>query len=206
MKTDARMSCIFSWHWNKPEFADQWKYLSDMMNVSAAEQGETIWQTRFKEVQLLSVPSPAGFYRIAFKNYHEQRFFRYLCRPSLAAREAVGFAVVKSLGIPVADVLAFGENRRCLNLVNAYFITAFEEGTETLLYFKEHPEQHEMLLELLRENIRYLAQLHKGGGHAQDSRYGGAGAGGGVLPHHPGEYRKMGAYAQFRLYPLGRGR
>lgn len=163
MKTNAPISYIFSWHWNREDFSSQWEFLNRKTDSGSGEHGETIWQTRFKEVQLLSVPSADGEYRIALKNYHEKRFFRYFCRPSLTAREAEGFALVKSLGIPVAEVLAFGEKRCFFNLINAYFITAYEEGTETLLYFKKHPEQHEQLLKLLTENIKYLAKLHAAG-------------------------------------------
>ena len=162
MKTDYKMSVVSSWHWNKAEFSEQWKYLC-AMEGSGETQGETIWQTRFKAVQLLSVPGGTGEYRIAFKNYQEKRFWRYFLRPSLAAREAVGFEVAKELDIPVAEVLAFGENRRFFNLINAYFITRFEENTETLLYFKDHPEEHESLMQLLKENILYLANLHAAG-------------------------------------------
>ena len=162
MKIDAKMSSLVSWHWNKAGFDKQWEYLNCQLHSGGAP-GETIWQTRFKDVQLLSVPGENGGYRVAYKNYEEKRFWRYFLRPSLAAREAEGFEVVKSLDIPAAEVLAFGEIRSCLNLKRAYFVTRFEENTETLLYFKEHPQEHETLLALLKENIRYLARLHAAG-------------------------------------------
>ena len=157
----AKMSCVRSWHWNRADFDAQWRRLCECGSIETA--GETIWQTRFKEVQLLTVPSDDGGYRVAFKNYHEKRFFRYFLRPSLATREAHGFAVVARLGIPVAEVLAFGENRRFLNLVDAYFVTKFEEGTKTMDDFLAHPEEHDKLLALLRDNIIRLAQLHAAG-------------------------------------------
>lgn len=172
MKIDAKMSSLVSWHWHKAGFDEQWKYLSEQLN-SGKSQGETIWQTRFKDVQLLDVPGENGGYRVAYKNYEEKRFWRYFLHPSLAAREAKGFEVVKSLGIPAAEVLAFGEIRKFFNLKRAYFVTRFEENTETLLYFIGHPQEHETLLALLKENIRYLAGLHAanyihGGAHPRN--------------------------------------
>ena len=138
MKTRVPQSLLFSWHWNKPEFNEQWNFLTG--KNSAAEHCETIWKTNFKEVQVLTVPSDRGKYRIALKHYREKRFFRYFLRPSLAAREAAGFAVVESLGIPAANVLAYGEKRKFFNLVDAYFVTEFEENTETLLDLVENKE------------------------------------------------------------------
>ena len=80
-----------------------------------------------------------------------------------AAREAVGFAVTKALGIPVVEVLAYGEKRRFLRLVEAYFVTRFEEGTQTFAKLKDKPECRELLMELLRRDIARLGTLHAAG-------------------------------------------
>lgn len=161
-QTTAIRSLISSWHWNREDFDKQWLYLSGQGNADN-KQGETIWKTRFKDVQLIQLPEELGGYRIAFKTYAEKRFFRYLLRPSLACREADGFHVIESLRIPVAQVLAFGEIRNISHLQEAYFITKYEEDTETLLWFNEHPEESATLMNLLLENIKYLAQLHAAG-------------------------------------------
>lgn len=153
-------SLLFSWEWVSKDFKKGWEYLC---NSPANTQGETIWKTGFKDVQLLTVPGETCEYRAAFKSYREKRFFRYFLRPSLAAREAKGFTVAASLDIPVVKVLAFGEKRGFFNLKSAFFITAFEEDTQTLLYFKEAPEERTALLELLKENIIRLAKLHAAG-------------------------------------------
>lgn len=153
-------SLLFSWHWISKDFKEGLKHLE---RSSKNAPGETIWETAFKDVQLFTVPSEKGEYRIAFKSYREKRFFRYFLRPSLAAREARGFAVAASLDIPVVKVLAFGEERCFLNLKHAFFVTLFEENTRTLLFFKEHPEEREKLLALLKENIIRLAKLHAAG-------------------------------------------
>lgn len=162
-KCVGKLSYFHSWHWLDDDFKTAWKFLNEN-TLDADPQKETIWQTRFKDVQLLSVPDPGGVnFRIAFKSYREKRFFRYFFRSSLAAREARGFAVVSSLDIPVVKVLAFGERRFCGHLIDAFFVTRYEEGCETLLFFVEHPEERATLLALLRENIKFLAKLHLAG-------------------------------------------
>ena len=163
-------SLLFSWNWVSAEFKKGWEFLTCS---PANSRGETIWGDIFKEVQLLTVPGENGEYRIAFKSYREKRFFRYFLRPSLAAREARGFALAASLDIPVVKVLAFGEKRRFLNLKSSFFITAFEENTQTMLVFNERPDEREKLLFLLKENIVRLAKLHAanyihGGAHPRN--------------------------------------
>ena len=156
------MSRTTSWHWNREDFSKQWEFLREGMR-SGKITGETIWDTTSKDVRLFTVPGDDGPYRVAFKNYFEKRVFRYLFRPSQAAREALGFKIAESLGIPLVEVLAFGETRRFFRVTDAYFVTRFAEGTETMLYFKDHPEERELLLRLLRENIVRLARLHAAG-------------------------------------------
>jgi hypothetical protein len=165
-----KLSFVSSWEYVSKEFASQWAHLnSDPVN----KQGETIWQTRSKDVQLLEVPAETGSFRIAFKNYREKRFFRYFMRPSLAAREARGFALVQKLGFPCVKVLAFGEHRSFVKLKEAFFITAFEEGTKTFYDLANDPDGHSLVLDLLRETIGRLGQLHAygwshGGAHPRN--------------------------------------
>ena len=161
MKSGFRggVSLFCSWQRCADSFKEQWGILKD-----SGLRGVVIWKTRFKDVCLLNIPDGAEKeMRIVVKNYRERRFFRYFFRPSLAAREAAGFQVVRSLGIPTAEVLAFGEKRFCGSLLSAFFVTKYEEGTESLLFLQEDQGARELLLELLKENIRYLAKLHAAG-------------------------------------------
>ena len=155
------VSRLFSWNWISSDFKKGWEYL----NSTSASAGEKpIWDSGFTDVRLLEVPSETGTpFRIAYKSYREKRFFRYFLRPSLAAREAKGFAVAASLDIPVVKVLAFGEKRFFLNLQSAFIITAFEENTQMMLSFIKNNEAREKLLFLLKENIVRLAKLHAAG-------------------------------------------
>lgn len=153
------ISVFRSWQWHHPDFLIQWQCFCN----ENYQKDKQIWCTRLKDVKLLSVPTARGDCRVAFKCYREKRLLRYFLRPSLAAREAAGFKIVESLHIPVAQVLAVGEKRRFFNLVEAYIVTRFEENTESLLYFADHPEEWDMLLALLKENIARLGRLHAAG-------------------------------------------
>lgn len=173
LKTGSIMPLFSSWQQVSESFRDQWEFLKKN-GLSSDPQSKTIWQTRFKDVQLISVPDSSGnSSQIVLKNYREKRFFRYFFRPSLAAREAAGFETVKSLGIPAVEVLAFGEKRFFGCLFYAFFITAYAENTETLQFFINAQADREALLKLLKENIQYLAKLHAagfihGGAHARN--------------------------------------
>lgn len=160
IKPVKEFSLSSSWHWYRKDFEEQWKYLINE-GLFSDKKESTIWQTRFKAVQLLEVPFEGSSYKIALKFYREKRIIRYFLRPSLATREAMGYEVMEKLGIPVAEVLAYGEKRNIIRIKEAFIITKYVEGTENMLYFKEHEEEHEALLSLLKENIRYLALLHR---------------------------------------------
>ena len=165
-------SRLFSWNWCRDYFKEQWLLL-EKQNSTEEQNGEPFYKTHYKDVQLLEVSDPRGAYRVALKCYREKRFFRYFMRPSLAAREANGFDVVKAMGIPVVEVLAAGESRVLGHLQNAWFVTRFAENCETLLWFNDHPGEHETLLQLLKETICRLAALHKanfihGGAHPRN--------------------------------------
>lgn len=163
LECTKHFSFLSSWQWACDDFKEALDFLKE--NGLSSDSGKTtIWQTRFKDVQLLTVPaSQDKSFKIAFKSYREKRFFRYFFRPSLAAREAIGFEVIRNLGIPTVNVLAFGERRILGHLIDAFFITEYEEDTETLLFFNDNPGDRETLLSLLKENIKYLAKLHAAG-------------------------------------------
>jgi len=155
---------VVSWHWNREDFTEQWKsVLMEIGGSGPSSSDNSFYQTRFKNVSLLTVPSAEGDYRVAFKISREKRILRYLFRPSLAVREARGFDAAASLGIPVVEYLALGEKRCCLKLVSAYIVTRFEENTESFLYFLERPELRAELMALLKENIVRLAKMHVAG-------------------------------------------
>lgn len=173
-----------NWNWCKPGQEAVGEYLRGLVQDPASwlRQGDTIWKTRGKEVKLLELPAELGGFRVAVKNYHEKRFWRYFFRPSLAAREAQGYQIVESLGIPCAEVIAYGEVRNGVRLKQAYFITRFLEGTKSMYDFCPRGElagHNDDMMTLLRQNMKYLATLHKagfghGGAHSRNLLWKGA--------------------------------
>ena len=173
-QTAFNVSYLHTWKWDSPSHAALCEFISKSIVDPNFwnDGGETIWKTRHKEVKVYQVDESMGGFRIAIKNYHEKRFWRYFLRPSLALREAIGFNVAKSLGIPAAEVIALGEMRRNLRLYQAYFVTRFEENTNSLLDFMHghsFERQHAELLALLHQNMLFIAKLHNAG-----YRHGGA--------------------------------
>ena len=170
--SSVEYSYFHNWNWFSPKYTQLCEYLVRKITDPSfwERRDDLIWTTRHKEVKLYQVEPGMGDFKVAIKNYHERRFWRYFFRPSLAFREAMGFEVVNRLGISTAEVLAFGEIRR--NLRQAYFVTRYEENTYSMLDFgKGQPfeSEREKGLELMRRNIVNMAMLHK-----QGYRHGGA--------------------------------
>ena len=167
-------SVLRDWHWCNGTYgsAANWLLNEILPNEPGSHGGEQIWRTSLKEVFVYRVPQELGGFRVALKTCHEHRFWRYFLRRSLAYREAIGFDVVKSLGMPAVDVVLCGEERNPFQLKRSYIATRFEEDTAQMLDFahgKSQEHLHGDLMMLLRENIALLARMHKAG-----YRHGGA--------------------------------
>lgn len=126
-----------------------------------------IWQTRHKYVKKLTVSGPEGPLTIIYKHYCEKRFWRYLFRPSLAWREALGYCTAASFGIPTAKILSCGENRSFFRLFDSWIITKFLDHTQDGNIFvkdtSSDPELHREKLSFCKQNLEYIARLHKAG-------------------------------------------
>ena len=167
-------SVVRSWHWSNESYRDaaEWLLSEILPNEPGSHGGERIWRTSLKEVYVYKLPEDLGGFRVAVKTCHEQRFWRYFLRPSLTCREAVGFEIVKRLGMPAVDVLLCGEDRNPFCLKRSFFASKFEEDTAQMLDFapgRRSEAQHDDLMALLRENVALLAKMHQAG-----YRHGGA--------------------------------
>ena len=125
--------------------------------------GQVIYRTGHKECLLLSGDFTGMPYRVVFKRYRDKRLWQHLLRSSPAYREYCGFALTSAAGIPVAEVLAVGEIRRCGHLVEAFFVTRFEEGAESGFDFQQGERDEARLDEFVRLNLALLAKLHSAG-------------------------------------------
>ncbi len=126
-------------------------------------QGELIWSTTYKKSFRIAgekLSFPGDF---VIKYYREKRFFRYLFRPSMALREYRGFVLTEKAGIPVAEVLAFGEKRCFLRLKEAFFVTKYLDNTHSGDEFLSAGCDVEQKDTYIKLNMEYLAKFHNAG-------------------------------------------
>lgn len=160
---NAEPSCFHSWTWVREDFRDAFRWLLEHPDFDA----EQLWKTRSKSVYKAVCPPELYSGSVAVKSYYEQRFLRYFLRGSLARREAEGYLRVQNLGIPTAEVLAYGERRSVWWLSSSFMITRFVEDTRNGSYFCRTcdgpgygtPDMMVFCLKLME----MLAQLHRNG-------------------------------------------
>ena len=98
-----------SWQWVRSDFADDFYALLDSGAFTPGEGSEVIWRTRHKYT--LKITAPSGRV-VAFKHYDQLRGLRkFVASPTF--KEAVNYQQLTSLGLPMAQLLAVGDERRC---------------------------------------------------------------------------------------------
>ena len=152
-------SYIGSWQSSCADFAP----VLDKLLAGAYRECEVIYQTRHKECRLVTEGFSGLPYAAVLKLYREQRFFRYLFRPSMAYREYLGFQRTLKAGVPAARVIALGEMRSGLRLKEAYFVTEYLDGFRDGNEFTQTDSDPVLREEFIRINLSYLAKLHKAG-------------------------------------------
>ncbi|MEG2075955.1 MAG: lipopolysaccharide kinase InaA family protein, partial [Victivallaceae bacterium] len=133
-------------------------------DMSQFTRGEVIWQTRHKcvtkcEIMVNGIPKT-----VVFKRYYEKRFFRYLFRPSLAAREAKGYGIVNKVNIPCATLLGYGEVRRGVRLNECFIMTEYLAGTQDGEVFCPGgalKDDSKLRDEFCRRTLTLLKKLHQ---------------------------------------------
>lgn len=143
-------------------FADFAPVLEKLL-AGAYRKCEVIYHTRHKECRLVTQEFSGLPYAAVLKLYREQRFFRYLLRPSMAYREFLGFKRASAAGIPAARVIALGEKRAGLRLKEAFFVTEYLAGFRDGDEFTRSDCDRALRDEFIRINLCCLAKLHKAG-------------------------------------------
>ncbi len=90
-------------------------------NLLTDNAGKRVWKIR--------LPREAGSATVAYKYCQGKTPWRYLVDLSHPAREWRNYQVLYHLGIPAAEVLAYGESRRGWKLEDSFIVTRFIEGT-----------------------------------------------------------------------------
>lgn len=132
-KTKISMGKCFSWSWVASAFRSAFRHIQ--RHPLSEENAEVIWKTRHKTVWKTVLPRKFGGLTIVWKNYTNTRFWRFFLRPSFVAREAAGYRVAESLGIPVPQLLACGDTRRCFKLKTCFIVTEFVKNSRNGLVF-----------------------------------------------------------------------
>ena len=119
------VSQFAAWSWRREDFADDYATLQAGGLLAEDGGAEKIWQTSQKYV--LKVRCPSGRV-VAYKAYrHMDDCLRYVYRPSPLAREAMNYQRLQDLGLPMARLLAVGEDRRCFVIRGGFLATEFAD-------------------------------------------------------------------------------
>ena len=152
-----------SWQWLRTDFADEFHQLTAEGADREDSGHEIIWNTRHKYT--LKIRTAAGRV-VAFKRYRQLRLFPYLYHPTPTAREAVNYQKLQLLGLPMARLLAVGDERDCFRPRSSFIVTEFAENCQDGRAFYPGGElEHETGWrdEFCRRNFELIAKLHDAG-------------------------------------------
>ncbi|MCI7642937.1 MAG: lipopolysaccharide kinase InaA family protein [Lentisphaeria bacterium] len=153
-------SFVHSWQEFSPDLAELFRD----GDISKFSKGEVIWKTRHKCVTKCEFMVNGVLKTLVFKRYYEKRFFRYLFRPSLAAREAKGYGIVNAADIPCATLLGYGEIRHGVRLNECFLLTEYLAGTrdgEVFCPGGALTERIDLRDEFCRQTLSMLKNLHR---------------------------------------------
>lgn len=160
----SMISLCSSWRYLKDSFAGKFDDLAGAGMFDENGQAERIWETKSKFV--LKVPDGEGRF-VVYKSYRRiSKPAKYILRPSPCGFEAFNYKLIKNCGIPVPELLAAGETRKCFILKTAFLVTEFADGFRDGRDFMpggSMVEEVKMKDEFLRGHLELLARCHNAG-------------------------------------------
>lgn len=163
LKKHERRLC--SWRIASGEFAPVLERLRNTPPELTAEAG-LINESSGKYVWKVDFNTSEGPASAAYKTNPGKTPWRYIFKPSLPVREAENYFLFETLGIPVAPVIAVGDDRKNFILHETFIATKFIENTSDGRQFMPGGpccDQHEKKLLFCRMNLLLLAKLHHAG-------------------------------------------
>ena len=155
-----------SWHYSENGFEEILSQLLENppeMSVSAGllneSSGKMVWR-------LKAANSAGQEYDFAYKINPRKTPWRYIFKPSLAAREAHNYTMFRELGLPVANVLAVGDKRSFFLLQSSFIATSFLKGTfdgRVFMPLGEMRSETELRRKYSMRNFELLAEIHDNG-------------------------------------------
>ena len=158
---EIRQSC--SWQWVRTDFADDFHQLTAAGADREDSGNEIIWNTRHKYT--LKIQAPSGR-MIAFKRYRTLRLFPYLYHTTPTAREALNYQKLQLLGLPMAKLLAVGDDRKCFRPNTSFIVTEFAVNCQDGRAFYAGGKLEKETAwrdEFCRRNFELIARLHDAG-------------------------------------------
>ena len=152
-----------SWQWLRTDFAEEFRRLLAAHADRDDSGNEIIWNTRHKYT--LKIQTHTGRI-VAFKRYRSLRLFPYLYHKTPTAREALNYQRLQLLGLPMAQLLAVGDDRHCFRPQSSFIVTEFAENCSDGRKFYPGGELERETAwrdEFCLRNFRLLAKLHDAG-------------------------------------------
>lgn len=123
-----------------------------------------LWSTRSKFVLLLTLDDGT---KLVYKAPRKMRSaIRYIFRPGPWGQEAVNFALLEKVGLPLVKMVSAGETRNFFMLKSGFLMTEYAEGFSDgrlFTYKGELKDEKHLIDEFVRRNFQYLAKMHRAG-------------------------------------------
>ena len=152
-----------AWRWVRTDFAREFHQLLADKAELPDSGNEIIWKTRHKYT--LKIPTAAGRI-VAYKRYLQLRLFPYLYHLTPTAHEALNYQKLELLGLPMARLLAVGDDRTCFRPKSGFIVTEFAENCRDGRAFYpggELEKKTDWKNEFCRQNFELIAKLHDAG-------------------------------------------
>ena len=152
-----------AWQWLRSDFAEEFHQLTAAGADRDDSGSEIIWNTRHKYT--LKIRTAAGRV-VAFKRYRTLRLFPYIYHMTPTAREALNYQKFQLLGLPMARLLAVGDDRRRFRPLSSFIVTEFAENCRDGRTFYPGGELKSKTAwrdEFCRRNFELIAKLHDAG-------------------------------------------
>ena len=164
-RKEMRPSLLGSWQWAAPDFAQALNWLND--HPRKIRKGEYLSGSPGKEVWRFSLPMNQQGGEVIYKSYaFENMPLRSRLGFTPALQEAVNYAGLRAIGVPVPDLLACGETRQMGLLTNAFIITrniTDSQDGSALGPTGNLREQEGLRAGFCRRCMELLALAHQGG-------------------------------------------
>lgn len=159
---DLHASRTHSWTWCTPDFADGLEWL--LKHPHDIHCGEYLSDTPGKEVWHLALPKRLNNAEIVYKTYLQPKSFWDMFEPSEAFRETRNYAILESLGVRTAEILACGEYRSWGTVKQSFVVTKYIPDTISgawLMPGGVYGEDRDLRMAFSRKTLETIALTHQ---------------------------------------------